>query len=151
MYTAAVLTQNSSDLLLWIMRGTLNLENKGYFAETAQGQYLPHHMTINMGRIDESLNHHSIVGLTAKLQVDSLIYDDAIGVCAAKVIDARCIRNAKSQMKLCCKNSHPHITVCLKVNSKPVESNLLFKEGLLCSTELQLDKTYELDAVIREV
>lgn len=82
MYTAAVLTPMSADLLKWIMRATLRLEDEGFVVENSQGEPLPHHMTICMGPLDESgLHGRSILGDEADLTFDSLVYNHALGVC----------------------------------------------------------------------
>jgi len=87
MYTAAVLTPISAQLLNWIARGTLNQDHDFVF-KTSQGMSLPHHMTINLGPLDESLHDRSLLGCEASLRIDTLIYNQDLGVCATPVYDS---------------------------------------------------------------
>jgi hypothetical protein len=148
MYTAAVLSPTSAQLLKWIMRGTIALEGEGFVTETAQGHPLPHHMTINMGNLDSSLNPKAILGEPVILEIDRLVYNYTLGVCAAKV--TRAAHSYKS-WKIKSANIVPHITVCIKPGSKPMFSNQMLETPSPHNVEVELDQPYELDAVVMEV
>ena len=151
MYTAAVLLPSSQDLLRWIMRGTIKLEDKGFEIQTEGGLALPHHMTINMGKLDVSLNAESIFNCPAILTIDKLIYCKSLGVCAAPVKQAIALRLQDDDPMVAIKtiNEHPHITVCLKPGVRPIASNELLdkQDGYVT----KLDKDYGLEARIIEV
>lgn len=153
MYTAAVLTPLSAQLLRWIMKGTEDLEKSGFLLETPQGDFIPHHMTINLGRFDETLNPKSILGNQAIVKVDKLVYNDVMGVCAANVQEALGFQFLDSSpvVNIQCVNEYPHVTVCLKPGSKPVESNDLLSRPSPHTIEIALDQVYELQAVVQEV
>jgi len=157
MYTAAVLTPISADLLKWIMRATLRLEDSGFEVKNSQGDPLPHHMTINMGPLDESLHDRSIIGCEVTLTFDSLVYNHGLGVCAAPINEATMLWTLGDGRYEPCplksKNAHPHITICIKPGSKPQLSNqMLDAETPHPATVLtQLDQGHTLKAYIREV
>ncbi len=143
MFTAAVLRPTSAALLKWIMRATLNLETQGFCLKTQAGEPLPHHMTINMGSLDESLNPSTLLGKDVFLHIDGLVYDTELGVCAAPVFYAWWGMDRHIQTS----NIYPHITVCVKPPSKPVLSNELLKKGGKVHV---LDDVYKLEAVVQE-
>lgn len=155
MYTAAVLTPISAELLKWIMRGTVALEDEGFVTETGQGNPLPHHMTINMGSFDKSLNRPEIVGEPALLKVDRLVYNHTLGVCAAKVVEAMAYSTdpdvEPDPMPIRSANIVPHITVCIKPSSKPMLSNQMLERPSPHNIEVVLDRIYELEAEVLEV
>jgi hypothetical protein len=156
MYTAAVLTPMSADLLKWIMRGSLRLEDEGFAVENSQGEPLPHHMTICMGPIDKSdLHGRGILGCEADLTFDSLIYNHALGVCAVPIIKATCLwtsGNGKyDPLPLKSANAYPHITVCIKPESKPRFSNQMLETPHPDTVVTELDQSHILKARIREV
>jgi hypothetical protein len=89
MYIAAVLSSTSSELLKWIVRRILGLEQYGFVFQTQQGQELHHHMTINLEEFDEKLNNPDILWHPVELHIDKLYYNDTLGVCAASIVIAR--------------------------------------------------------------
>ena len=147
MFTAAVLTDNSADLLKWIMRGTLDLEEKGFVLKTMAGQDLPHHMTINLGPLDEALNPREVLGEKVLLGIDSLVYCLKLGVCASPIIN-QFVLNVPGCKSLQLMNEQPHITICVRPPAKPKMSNDLFKQQ--DTVTYKLDKSYYLDAKIQE-
>jgi hypothetical protein len=124
MYTAAVLRPNSVLELLQALRETTDLESRGFVCLTPQGEPLPHHMTINLGTFDDSVNKPELLGKSAILYVDSIWYCDEIGACAAQVCKAYSEGNPVNSI-----NEHKHITICLKPPAKPVYSNKIFDSG----------------------
>ena len=146
MFTAAVLTDNSADLLKWIMRGTLNLEEEGFVLKTMAGQDLPHHMTINLGPLDETLNPREVLGADVLLEINCLVYCHKLGVCASPVI-GQLVLDVPGCESLQLINEQPHITVCVRPPAKPKMSNDLFKKQ---AVTYKLDKSYYLDAKIQE-
>lgn len=144
MFTAAVLQPNSAALLKWIMRGTLDLESEGFQLTTKAGDPLPHHMTLNMGRFDESLNPRAMLGQSVVLHVDRLVADPQLGVCAAPVNLAEWQGGEVRTV-----NTHPHITVCLKPGSKPMLSNEMLNR-LSNVKVFPLDEVYRLEAIVEE-
>jgi hypothetical protein len=137
MYTAAVLVDTSrqqligafQDIVLGCGTGLVShLTDLNYCFVTAAGEKLPHHMTMNMGKLDTNLNPASCLGYRAILSVDSFFIDHEWNVCAAKVIRAvtehtpirpetlpiNSVNDAKS---------HKHITMCVREPGKPFHSN----------------------------
>jgi len=147
MYTAAVLNNISSQLLRWIMRGTVNLESQGYNF----GNNLPHHMTINMGKLDVSLNSKSILSCPALMKVSELRFDHDLGICAAPVDEAIALRMDDSDpiVQIQTINEQPHITICLKPGVRPVTSNELL--AISNAEVVKLDEVYELSGTIQEI
>jgi len=139
MYTAAVLRPDSALKLKQIMREKIDLENLGFECKTPQGEPLPHHMTLNLGLFDNTLNDPELLGSEIVLTVDSLWYCEMIGACAAKVIDSQ---SAKSI------NTQKHITICLKPPAKPFQSNKLFEP---MTKQIMLDAPLTLEASIQEI
>jgi hypothetical protein len=120
MYTAAVLSDFSKTALEMALLEFEDFTLSGFRFSTAQGGRLPHHMTINLGKFDESLNNITLLGAHVKLQVDRFYYNREIGVCAARV--------SSSSVYLTTINdeyNQRHITMCLKWPAKPYDSNLL--------------------------
>lgn len=154
MFTAAILYPTSAALLKWMMRGTFNLEPQGFVLETEQGMPLPHHMTINLGRMDRTLNPGLKLGCDALIRVRRLCHNPRIGVCAAEVVSAvepldRTVASLGGAFRpIKCMNSHPHITLCLLPGTKPKEANRIFLET--DSIYTSLDETYELEATVEE-
>lgn len=152
MYTAAVLHPISANLLRWIQRGILDLEQEGFVVQTQQGQLLPHHMTINLGKFDENLNEESLLGHEALLKVNQFVYNDVLGVCAAPVIEAVGYRLADPPViPIKTINEHPHITVCIMPWAKPASSNVMLAESHLNNITIKMDQVYELQARIEHV
>src|SRR4051812_41160885 len=85
MYTAVVLDRTSVRLLTWMLRALTELDKFGFNLKTAQGVVLPHHMTINLGKLDATLNHPLIMDSEAELEIDEIVFDHVLGVCAATV------------------------------------------------------------------
>ncbi len=147
MYTAAILMPNSADLLRWMMRATLNLESKGFVCETAAGEQLPSHMTINLGAFDVELNDPNIVHTTIFLHVEEFVYCELLGVCAVPVVKAI----TKEESIVRSSNKIPHITICIKSESKPKFSNALLEQRDEKTLHFKLDRTYVLEALVTTV
>ena len=124
MYTAAVLQPESADVLKQAMRDAIDLENRGFECVTPQGEPLPHHMTMNLGPFDSTVNKSELLGKPAILWIDSLWWCETIGACAARV------NRAYSEGELI-NSSHDnkHITICLKPPAKAFHSNKIFDGG----------------------
>lgn len=132
MYIAAVLTEHSAIILksfilsLHVRHGEIVLYDfDNWQFKTAQGQPLPHHMTINMGEFDNNLNDPSILGREVLLTIDEIWSNEKLGVCAAPVIEAI----TDDGIKVFTMNSVPHVTCCIKPGSKPKFSNQMFENG----------------------
>ena len=149
MYTAAVLTPTSQTTIRWLILNTFKCEKSGYIFKTPVGGTLPHHMTLNMGPLDESLNPKEILGKSCILEINSIYQDDQLGVCAARVTKAQCgdiVLHTVNDGK-----GHPHVTLCLKPGVKPVTSNKLFTEKLPSTVTHDLGEPFLIEAVIQEV
>lgn len=140
MYTAAVLTLESIEILK-NLASRLGLEDFVY--QTPQGDALPHHMTINLGKFDESLNDPLLLGQEVEITIDSIWHCKTIGACAAKVSKTNC---CGSEIKS--SNTNKHITICLKPPAKPVHSNKLFSEG---SKVFIINEPLVLKAILQEI
>lgn len=146
MYTAAVLTPYSIDLLVCLMRKSLDLEKAGFVLKTPSGERLPHHMTINLGAFDSDLNPLEMLKQPVRLVVDSFWYSEEIGACAARVIEATV--NEMPVRTINDETSHKHITVCLRPPAKPLHSNKLFQSNTEVS---KIDGNCLLVATLQEV
>lgn len=154
MYTAAVLTSISAQLLSWIAKNTFDLQ--GFVFETRQGMALPHHMTICLGTIEKSsLHDRSIIGCEVILKIDSLVYNKNLGVCAAPVCNSVILRttgNSKHEdVVLKSTNVIPHITTCILPSSKPFFSNQMLEKPNSDNIVEKLDQGYSLMATITEL
>lgn len=142
MYTAAVLRPDSVSELLREFREIADLENQGFVCLTPQGESIPHHMTINLGNFDTTVNNPELLGKPAVLYVDSIWYCKEIGACAAHVKSS--YSDGKSINSI---NEHKHITICLKPPAKAFHSNKIFEKGQC----LKLPEDLVLMADIQEV
>ena len=153
MYTAAVLDDLSAGLLRWAAKAAGIEHTFGFDAGSTK---LPHHMTINLGLIDEELNSREVILRPARLFVDKIYWCHKLGVCAAPVIKAEVEMQefpAKYWESLYCMNQHPHITVAVQPHVKPKTSNDLLaavEDGELVSCQ-RFDQTYILNAKVMEV
>lgn len=114
---------------------------------TPLGDRLPHHLTLNIGSIEDGLNNPSVLGKVADLTVEAFCWDHEVGACAARVtkmvvkgftsvstIDLY-IRDTEIVLKST--NAQPHITMCLMPNVKPAASNNLdWDQAFLLKTPL---------------
>lgn len=114
LYTAAVLQYDSVARLKELVTSLKDLN--GYAFATGIGDPLPHHMTIQMGGFDRSLNGDTEPGQSCLLVSDAFFMDQR--VCAARVIQATCWGKPLRST-----NAHPHITLCINPPGKPVDSN----------------------------
>ena len=157
-YTAAVLTPQSANLLRWAMRAAtkgFELENDFGF-KTPQNEPIPHHMTINLGKLNTELNPDWILGMSAKLKVDQLRWSEEIGACAFRVVEAISVVDDYVIKSFNDEKSNKHITTCLKPGVKAHKSNDLF--GVKAITDFGSSIQYsnlfeeiiELDAVVQE-
>lgn len=150
--TAAVLTPISTQLLHWITRGTFNRDHDFVF----KTRPLPHHMTICLGRIeDSSLHDRSILGCEALLKIDTLIHNRDLEVCATPVYDSTAMwttGNGKYEnILLKSANTVPHITVCIRPGFKPFFSIQMLEKLNSNNVVLHLDQSYTLQATITEI
>jgi hypothetical protein len=155
MYTAAVLTDISADLLRWIMKGTLDLEQRGFVTKNGN-QKLPHHMTICLGGIENSPHQVTLLGAEATLRVSHMFYHEDLGVCAVPVVKATVSWTTGDgefePLPLQSTNNVPHITVCLKPYAKPRTSNeMLERTDDPQVIRVNFDQAYDLKAVVREI
>ena len=131
MYTAVVLDQSAVVALTQKMRETVNLEPK-FSLDGPEGYPLPHHMTINLGKLDEKLNDEWILRADAvELTVDAFLWCEKIGACAARVTEAFAFDGAGNPYRITSFNdgkSHKHITTCLMPGVKPFKSNALWDD-----------------------
>jgi len=157
-YTAAVLTPQSAELLKWVMRATVNLEERNsprgnFELKTPQGEIIPHHMTINLGELKEELNSSRILRANAKLTVDYIAYDLEIGACAAHVSEAYAMLPEQTPINsINDERSAKHITICLAPGVKAFKSNELFekiKAGEKIAIHDLYGETIRLDAVVQ--
>lgn len=134
MYTAAILDHRSVDSLRNQAEQLLG-DLSAFRFSTSQGHRLPHHMTVNLGSLDESLNPRSMLGRPVILKVNKLARNDSTGVCAACVETSLCesslLRSA---------NAQPHITICIMPWAKPKDSNAIFlqKDTFWTDADLEL-------------
>lgn len=153
MYTAAVLTSISAQLLRWIAKNTFDLQD--FVFETIQGLALPHHMTICLGPIEKSsLHDRSIIGCEVILKIDSLVHNKNLGVCAAPVCNSVILwttGNSKHKDVLKSTNVIPHITTCILPSSKPFFSNQMLEKPNSDNVVEKLDQGYSLMAIITEL
>lgn len=140
MYTAVVLSPSSAALLQGIVRGKTNLEELGFVFMTDR-MALPHHMTINMGRLNPSLNDPDILGQRAMLSGSLIAYDVASGVCAAKISSAKI-----GERELHTANAQAHVTVCLRPHVRPKESNTLFASN----TYESVTQDFALEGIVQQ-
>jgi hypothetical protein len=154
MYTCIKLSPISGALLKWIVRGTLRLEDAGFVFVTDNGDPLPHHMTINLGGFDKTLNDELVLGRIARLTVREIVADMELGVCAATVIQPEALiptDMSHRPLPITSKNKVPHITLCLKPGSKPKWSNDLLEKPSPHIIRLTLDEPYVLGGTVEEV
>ncbi len=143
MYIAAVLDQASILILRGAVRDAIldaicvDIEAEGFKFETPAGGPLPHHMTINMGEFDETLNKRSILGKPVEIGVDYVFYDPVLGVCAVTVDECEAGEYPDSN-EVHSANARPHITVALKPGVKPKTSNELFGPRKTTTVKLEL-------------
>jgi len=152
-YTAAVLKENSRHLLRWLAKALTTLEEDGFRFQTSQAELLPHHMTLNLGAFDDSLNDPSVLGGFAEIHVDRLRFNYTLGVCAAPVLRARVesIDGDGKWLDLKTINDFPHITTCLKPGVSAKTSNEMLSLPRQQNEEVVFDQTYVLEAWVQEV
>lgn len=121
MYTALTLDEQSRSILQSAFPCVGSFQS-----ETQSGTPLPHHMTINMGMFDESLNPKHQIGNIYLIEVDGLLYDQRIA--AARVVKAVDVIHGEP---ITTRNRFPHITMGLAIgqNVRPVESNVLCQKA----------------------
>lgn len=142
MYTAAVLRPESVEILLETLREKLDLEEHGFACVTPQGEALPHHMTINLGSFDTTVNKPELLGRSTILFVDSLWFCKTIGACAARV--TRAYSDGEEINSI---NQNKHITICLKPPAKAFHSNKIFEAGECVMLEQQLNLMADIQEV----
>lgn len=117
MYIAAVLEIGCQAKLRDAFLSKISLENYEFISASGP---LPHHMTINMGEFDETLNPISILEEQVEMMVQGFYFDHLLNVCAAKVTSAKLVSSAE---KVNIKNAQPHITLAIRPPGKPFNSN----------------------------
>ncbi len=130
MYTAVVLDQSAVAALTQKLRETVNLEPE-FSLDGPEGYPLPHHMTLNLGKLDTKLNAEWMLNAECELIVDAFLWCDKIGACAARVVKALVFDDSGNPGELASFNdgkSHKHITTCLKPGVKPFKSNALWDD-----------------------
>lgn len=118
MYTAAVLCQEDVTELKLIADQKLGLSENNYVFHTARGDKLPHHMTINLNKIDPLFNDIEILGKKCELEIDGIAFDHFKNVCAARVK-----RATVEDKEIRVANKQKHITIALRNGAKPAASN----------------------------
>ena len=128
-YTAVVLEKTSIQLLTYAMKAVTNLVQKGFILK-AHDYRLPHHMTINMGEFDLTLNHEGVLASDyAELQIDEIFWSESVGVAAFRVASKISYSDMPSKIvTLNDKDSRAHITAAIKHGVKPFRSNDLFAD-----------------------
>lgn len=149
MYTAAVLTNLSKDLLRWIAINKLSQNDRRWQFSTPSGDELPHHMTINLGNFNTNLNDQSILGKFVDLKINCISYNEELGACAFPVIVAKAEISDAQWVKIKTINEHPHITACLMPGINPKTSNEVLQSN--DTVHLELDRAYHLEAWVEEV
>jgi|LSQX01.1.fsa_nt_gb hypothetical protein len=139
MYTAAILDESSVKTLRALSEKAFDLT--GFQFLTAQGQTLPHHMTVNLGPLDPGLNPGIELDETTGLVVSRLGRNDRIGVCAAQIETSLC-----GSKRLRSANRFPHVTLCIMPWAKPKDANKIFSED----DTIWVDLECKLVAVLRE-
>jgi len=125
MYTAVVLNQESRRDLLDVFTDEIRALN-GFQLQTAQGDPLIHHVTVNMGDFDSELNDKSLLGQEIVMNVISFAKDYRVAAFGVEFLR----KNGKSVFGIpgvVTINEMPHITAAinLKEGGKPFYSNKL--------------------------
>lgn len=97
---------------------------------------LPHHMTINMGDFDQSLNDKSVLGQEIEMYIDGFSYSNELGIAAARVV--------RTEPEINTINEQPHITIAIQPHGKPFLSNKLDWENQFIS----LNRTIAFSGVV---
>lgn len=150
LYTAAVLNENSGHLLRWLTKALTTLEQDGFLFQTPQGSPLPHHMTVNLGAFDDSLNERKMLGCFVELHVDRVCFNHTIGACAAPVVKSQIEVNGE-WLELKSINEYPHITTCLKPGVGAKFSNQMLSIPEPHTETVYFDRTYILNGWLQEV
>lgn len=144
MYIAAVLTPESVEALkLSFEQNVPEKDRSGLVYDSVSGYLLPHHMTINMGKLDESLNSPEILGKKAVIFVQKFWVNQKIGVAAAEVSG-----NQGDGFVVKVANLSPHVTVALRIGCKPFFSNMMLDLHRETSLFFPLEIPLELDTFI---
>lgn len=123
MYTAFVIDLADRVRLSEVVRSVCPVDKLG-FQFKANNYPLPHHLTLNLGAFDSTLNDASALEARGELVIDAFCLDETLGVCAARVARA-VVRPDEGEFKLRSTNEHPHVTMCLRPGTKPAISNKL--------------------------
>lgn len=124
MYTAVVLDEESRRNLTDLVSRTQAPSERGFKFQTDRGDPLPHHFTLNMGYLDREINDVAVLDSPAEFVIDALCICEELGACAGRVVRA-VARPDEREFDLRSTNAHPHVTMCLKPGSRPVNSNRL--------------------------
>lgn len=123
MFAAVVLTHDSQKMLKEIAQTCLGNDANLFVFITANGMHLPHHMTLNMGDFNTSINDQSILGQTVVMRFRHFAHNLKLGVAAVAIEEAK-VKSSGSEVKST--NAKMHITCCIMPGSKPFKSNDLF-------------------------
>jgi len=149
MYTAIVLDKQSCQLLTWATKALVpNWTNFKF--ETQHQDPLPHHMTINLGEIDESLNPRTILCQPAEILGKSLYVGTDVlvfRVSKPRWYDGLVWHKLKTMND---KGSAPHITCALTAGNKPMISNFLFNGTQEPLEKIRLEDPLFLSGIIRQ-
>lgn len=161
MYIAAILDDVSVQKIKntlkadWFLdrKMTFDQEFPDFLYQTEAGMPLPHHMTVNLGSLDKSLNDPRIIGKPVRLICKNVYVNNWMGVCAIVVDNAYVeIEIGQPWVDLKTSNVIPHITVCIKKGVKPKTSNDMLSSKFDDDTRhLMISHELHLDAIIEEV
>ncbi len=147
-YCAVVLDNTSAELLKTLFRlgvlRHLGLEEEhsdpskrhGFVFYTKNGDPLPHHMTICLGEFDTKLNTLDMLNEPACIWIDSIWIDLDLGVACAGVSDSTSL---DGEVEVRSSNKHKHVTIALKGNAKPFESNKVLEKTPDESSDFECD------------
>jgi len=125
MYTAVVLTETSRARIKHTFSSHFSLlEQLGFQMKNAQGDDLLHHVTVNLGNFDMTLNDPELIGKEITFKLISLGEDEkvvALGV-ECEVFKERAIFGNPKVLSF---NTKPHVTAMINPSKggKPVMSN----------------------------
>lgn len=134
MYTAVVLDFESRTALLKEFE-KFQLEQSGFQTKNAQGHPLTHHVTLNMGKIDEKLNSKDLIGETVEFKVVSFGCNNQV---AAFAVEHQHGKFGFPSVQT--SNKSPHITAAINIanGGKPFKSNELFEQNNTNWAKLEL-------------
>ena len=125
MYTAVVLTPESRSKIIQTCKNEIDSLGTGFQMRNAQGQDLLHHVTINMGDIDRTLNPKIEIGTLIKMNIVGFGKNDKVA--AFRVGNDALANNGVvfGTPPIVTANNIPHITAAINPSNggKPFLSN----------------------------